>query len=193
MEKSATKPPRHPNAVELRLVRNLDAFYAFVQKRVSDPGIARELVHDAMLKAIQREYQINEETIVSWFYRVLRNAVVDFYRARGARDRSIQKIAAEFPEEAGSETETELCRCINHLLPALKPADAELLRDVDLKGRKLADFARSKGKSENATRVKLHRAREKLRHALELTCRTCATHGCLDCECETTNKKATRE
>ncbi|HCN31333.1 MAG TPA: RNA polymerase subunit sigma-70, partial [Verrucomicrobiales bacterium] len=31
--------------------------------------------------------------------------------------------------------------------------------------------------------VRLLRARRKLREQVERTCRACATHGCLDCDC----------
>ena len=35
----------------------------------------------------------------------------------------------------------------------------------------------------NNLKVRHHRARQQLRERLEETCRTCATHGCIDCTC----------
>ena len=35
----------------------------------------------------------------------------------------------------------------------------------------------------NTLNVRLLRARRRLREQLERVCRTCATHGCLDCDC----------
>jgi hypothetical protein len=37
----------------------------------------------------------------------------------------------------------------------------------------------------NNLTVRLHRARQQLRERLEASCRMCATHGCLDCTCDT--------
>ena len=59
-----------------------------------------------------------------------------------------------------------------------------MLREVDLKGRRPVDVAAEQGITPNAAMVKLHRARRALRMRLEESCRTCATHGCLDCTCK---------
>ena len=58
---------------------------------------------------------------------------------------------------------TELCGCFAPLLEALKPEYAEILRRVDLEGRKPAEFARETGITPNHAMVRLHRARKALR------------------------------
>jgi RNA polymerase sigma-70 factor (ECF subfamily) len=69
------------------------------------------------------------------------------------------------------------------LLPALPEADAELLRRVDLEGESASELARAAGERVNTVNVRLLRARRRLREQVERTCRACATHGCLDCDC----------
>jgi RNA polymerase sigma-70 factor (ECF subfamily) len=94
-------------------------------------------------------------------------------------------MAAEAASESApdAEIEAEICRCFEALLPTMKPEYAALLREVDLNGRRVVDVAAEQGLTANAGTVKLHRARKALRVRLEESCRTCATHGCLDCTC----------
>src|SRR5690606_13706155 len=126
----------------------------------------------------------DEESAVAWFYRLLRNAVVDHYRRRGAEARALEKegIAQLVREElSDEEVKGTLCACMNDLLPTLKAEYAQILRAVDLEEQSVSDVARALGITANNASVRLHRARLALRRALERSCRTCASHGCLDC------------
>lgn len=76
-----------------------------------------------------------------------------------------------------------LCQCVMRLLPALPEADAELLRRIDLGGESATEIAEATNQRVNTLNVRLLRARRKLREQVECVCRTCATHGCLDCYC----------
>ncbi|MGZ8899301.1 MAG: RNA polymerase sigma factor [Limisphaerales bacterium] len=136
------------------------------------------------MKAVERHGLLKEETVVSWFYRVLRNSIIDMYRSQQTKTNALERFAAEFAGEPNAEVERDLCKCMNGLLAGLKPAYADVLRNVDLGGKKLTQYAKEKGRSENAMRFKLQRAREKMKSALKGTCKVCADHGCLDCDCK---------
>ncbi|HRJ11340.1 MAG TPA: sigma factor-like helix-turn-helix DNA-binding protein, partial [Prosthecobacter sp.] len=81
------------------------------------------------------------------------------------------------------EDEKALCQCVLRLLPELPAGDAELLRRVDLGGESPTEIAAAANERVNTLNVRLLRARRKLREQVERTCRACATHGCLDCDC----------
>jgi len=63
-----------------------------------------------------------------------------------------------------------------------------VLQLADLDGQPADAVAKQIGISRNNLKVRLHRARRQLRTRLEQTCQLCATHGCLDCHCEPTEK-----
>ena len=158
---------------------------AFVRRRVGSAADAEDIVQESLARALSRASDLrDDDRAVAWFYRVLRNAVADHWRAKAAAGRTAEALAREpLPEAADAAAEGEICRCFEALLPALKPDQAAVLKAVDLEGRRPVDVAAAEGITPNAAMVRLHRARKALRVRLEETCRACAVHGCLDCTC----------
>lgn len=167
------------------LLQHLDAFTGFVRSRTGDPELAADLVQECLLKAMKSDkIPADEEGVVTWFYRILRHAIIDAHRRRQTRDQALEKLSHELPEQPGSADEKAVCQCVMKLLPALSATDADLLRQIDLEGGSVTELAQSAGQRVNTLNVRLLRARRRLREQVERTCRTCATHGCLDCDCE---------
>ena len=69
------------------------------------------------------------------------------------------------------------------MLPTLNPDYADLIWRADLIGEDRSVIAQDLGLTENALRVKLHRARRAMRQRLEQTCLTCIEHGYFKCSC----------
>lgn len=173
-------------AVVAALVENHRRFLAFLESRVGNRRDAEEILQSAFVRGLERGGEIrDEEKVVAWFYRVLRNALVDFWRSRGAEQKAEEALARELADEQvpPPELEQQLCGCFEPLLAALRPEYAEILRKVDLEGERPSDFALAAGLTANNAMVRLHRARKALRDRLVASCRTCADHGCLDCSC----------
>jgi RNA polymerase sigma factor (sigma-70 family) len=167
-------------------VDNHRRFLAFLERRVGDRATAEEILQSAFVRGLERAGEIrDDERAVAWFYRLLRNAITDHFRAAGHEQRALALLAGELADasEPPPELASELCGCFAPLLDSLKPDYADLLRRVDLEGLKPAEYARRQGISANNAMVRLHRARRALREALRSSCRTCADHGCLDCRC----------
>ncbi len=158
---------------------------AFVRKRVDDPNLAEDLFQEALLRAVRNAPGEGEERLLSWFYRVLRNAIIDHYRRGAADARRIEAIALALPEEPlSAETDRELCACFVELLPSLKPEYRDMIESLELKQEPPEAAARRLGIDRNNLKVRRFRARQQLKERIEETCRTCAKHGCLDCTCK---------
>jgi RNA polymerase sigma factor (sigma-70 family) len=171
-------------AVVERLVAGHRQFLAFLQSRVRDRATAEDILQAAYVRGLEKGGSIrDDESAVAWFYRLLRNALVDHYRRRAAADRALAREGAEAKTSYEPELRDTVCACMNTLLPTLKPEYAEILRRVDLEEEPLARVADDLRITANNAGVRLHRARQGLKRQLERSCGTCATHGCLDCSC----------
>lgn len=172
-------------AVVEALVGNHRRFLSFLERRVGSQALAEELLQSAYVRTLEKGGDLQDgESAVAWFYRLLRNALVDHYRRNAAEGRALEREARE-ASEVGPDPELmeTVCACIHDLLPALKPEYAEVVRQVDLQGRSIPEVAQESGITANNAGVRLHRARQALKKQLERSCGTCASHGCLDCSC----------
>lgn len=170
----------------LRLVDNHRQFLAFLERRVGDRAIAEDILQEAFVKSLQKEPDAQDEaSAVAWFYRLLRNAVIDHYRRSGARGRALEGFARELSDaaEPPPEVRDEICGCVSRLASTLKPEYEAAIRRVDLEGAAVNEFATEAGITANNASVRVFRAREALRKQVKTSCGTCADHGCLECSC----------
>ena len=174
-----------------RLLEQGSAFRAFLRKRLPDEAVAEDLLQQSLLKAVEQSHALqNSESAVSWFYRILRHAVVDYYRAHAADRRKVDgrlrelEVSGEHQAPAPDDWRPTVCACLGTLLKDLRPAYADLIRRIDLDGESPAVVAADLKVTVNNLTVRLHRARQALRKALEQSCGVCTKHGCLHCTCE---------
>lgn len=169
-----------------QLVAGHRDFLAFLERRVESRAVAEEILQTAFVRGLERGAGVEDEKVVAWFYRVLRNAVIDHYRHRAASARALESWGREFRDrqEPDAALRREICDCVSGLLADLKPEYRDALRIVDLEDGKLADLAEQSGISAENAAVRVHRARKALRRKVEQACGTCAEHGCFDCRCK---------
>jgi RNA polymerase sigma factor (sigma-70 family) len=167
------------------LVLQRSQFLRFVQRRVESPATAEDIIQSAYIRAIEQAPTLRaEESAAAWFYRILRNAVIDHYRHRAAEDRALERWAQDLTEAAPDpQTHEIVCECIAEVLLTMKPAYSEILRSVDLADATLDTFAKNVGITAGNAAVRIHRARQALKKQLTQICGTCAKHGCINCTC----------
>ena len=172
------------------------AFKAFLVARVGNAAEAEDILQNGLLKALRSADTIADaDKSVAWFYQLLRNAVVDHYRHRGAakrRDDAVGTMLHALGEDIAAAPpgwEAQVCACLGSVVDSLKPRYAGLLRRVELDGEPVQDAAKALGISPGNASVTLHRARKELRDKLRAFCGACADGACLDCHCAPTGKK----
>lgn len=161
-------------------------FVGFVERRVRDRALAEDLVHAAFERALEREGDLRDENaVVAWFYRSLRNAIVDRQRRRATEQRALDAFAHELDEriEAIEADPPRVCRCVLRVAEGLKPEYADALQRVEVDGAAVKELAAERGISSNNAAVRVFRAREALRRGLVAACGSCAESGCVDCSC----------
>jgi RNA polymerase sigma factor (sigma-70 family) len=172
--------------LETSLLSHLHEFLAFARGRLGDPDLAADVVQESLLKALKSAPETRDvENVRAWFYQILRRTIIDLHRRKQTEANAAEKLELEFGLTPGSEDERVVCACLGRLLPALKPDYAVLIQRIDLAGESPEKVSVELSITRNNLTVRLHRARQQLKERLETTCRMCATHGCLDCTCDT--------
>ncbi len=178
------------NGIVQHLLENESAFRKFVRRRVGEEALVDDILQQSFMQAVAHAHSLhNQESVLAWFYRILRHAVADYYRAQGAEVRRHQAfldesaISGSLQEPPSDEVRTAACDCLHRLLPSLRGNYAELIERIDLDGESPEQVARELGISRNNLTVRLHRARQSLRAVLEDACGICSKHGCLNCAC----------
>lgn len=174
-----------PKASLATLVENHRAFLRFLERRVGSRETAEDLLQDAFGRALTKLDTLRDgESAVAWFYRMLRNAVIDHYRRQATRTAALASLAAELDEAVPPpEVAHEICACVTRLAETLKPEYGDALRQIDVGGVAVKDYAARQGLTATNAGVRVFRARQALRAQVVASCGTCADHGCLDCSC----------
>lgn len=182
---------RHQNDMVRRLLDHESAFRSFLRRRIGDEVLAEDLLQHSFVRAVEHQHSLrNDDSVVAWFYRVLRNTVIDYYRSHGAESRRdeafLQELThrGEVMEPPLDEIKAAVCQCLYGIMPELRSNYSELLRRIDLEGESPAHVAHDLNITLNNLTVRLHRARLALRAGLEKSCGVCSQHGCLNCTCE---------
>jgi RNA polymerase sigma factor (sigma-70 family) len=180
---------RRKEAIEV-LVEQRAQFQRFLSARVGSKSEAEDLLQDSLLKALKSGDSLRRgERAVAWFYRILRNAVVDHYRQKAGDRRRSDRLwiemhaAGEDSTRAPKNWDAAVCACFHGLLPTLKPRYAELIRRCDLNGESKGDVSRELRIKRSTLDVALHRARSSLRARLEVFCGACSREKCGECFC----------
>jgi RNA polymerase sigma-70 factor (ECF subfamily) len=161
-------------------------FVAFVRRQVADDAAAEDIVQGAFARAAATPALHEPGHATGWFYRVLRNAIVDHYRRRSASAHALENLERESAIDC-APARRPVCDCVFKVLPGLREEYQTILRAVEIDGRAVEEVARQLGITANNASVRLHRARNSLRERLDDFCRNCCADetvdACRDCYC----------
>ncbi len=166
------------------LVAHRDEFLGFLDKRLRDRAVAEDVLQDAFLKAVGKLHTVEKpESLVPWFYSLLRTTLVDATRRKAARSRALDALSAEPAPEASELASAAACACVHDVLRSMKHEHAEVLTRIAVEEVAVKDYAREAGISSGNAAVRSFRAREALRRGITRSCGSCAQQGCGDCTC----------
>ena len=169
------------------LVDRRRRFLQFVVRRVKDYTIAEDILQAAYARAFNRQSSLrSNDSVTAWFYRILRNAIIDYYRRRDVEGRVLELLSPETDRPAEPTTTASICHCVHRALDRVKPAYGQVLREVDLAfevPNALKSYAERVGITAGNAAVRAHRARQAVKQQLLKSCGSCAQSGCLNCSC----------
>ena len=126
---------------------------AFLVPRVGSQEATRDLLQSALVKAMESGGALrDDESATAWFFRVLRNALIDGQRKSDVERRALEQHGAELaPSDAGALL-TEVCACVSSLSTLVKPEYEAAVRTVDSEGRSVGEYAEAQQNLDRGTR-----------------------------------------
>lgn len=144
--------------------RYIDKVYNYFWYRVGhDQDVAEDLAQETFVRAYQAlpRFKVTEKSYLSYLLTIAHNLLVNHYRK--PQPISIEATGVDVPEEIWSDIETkDNIRSLWRAIQQLPSNEQDILYLKYQKGYKVADIAEIVGKSENAVKLALSRARKKL-------------------------------
>ena len=147
-----------------QLIEPLRRFLA----RRTDAATAEDVLAETLLVCWRRVAELPEEPL-PWAYGVARNCLHNAQRSARRQERLAARIATVDPPAEVAPEASESDGDLTAALASLRPDDAELLRLWAWEQLTPAEIATVLEISANAASIRLHRAREKLKHHLRKT------------------------
>lgn len=194
MTSNKASSERRKRVIEAALVESHRDMFRFLKQKLRNEHDAKDVLQDFYVKALTRFDDLNDEDrLRGWLSQVLHSVIADHFRAVARSRKALETYAAEaallFDDE---EIDLVICACLYKMLPTLNADDADLIWRVDLLGQNRPTIAEDLELTENALRVRLHRARRAMRVRLAQTCLTCVEHGYFQCACPGTDEMRKR-
>ncbi len=149
--------------------------YRYVRFRVASRETAEDLTSDVFVKALRsfERYDASLASPSTWLLRIARNTVLDHFRAlrrRGSLHVSLDRahdLAADGPSQEERMMREERVQSLLNASGTLRPADQEILSLRYGAGLQNQEIAESLGVTTNTVAVRVHRALQRLRSAVE--------------------------
>ena len=153
--------------------KNIDKVFRFIYLRVDTTETAQDLTSLAFLKLWKRQdSEISNST--AFLYRIARNQIIDFYRAKSKKPLSLDKVGEIADFQVAQPTFSEKIELtlemerIKKVLHNIKPVYADVIiwhYVDDLSSKEIAQILK---KREGNVRVIIHRALQALKEQLEV-------------------------
>lgn len=156
-------------AFEALYRQHVGRVHALCRRLAMDPGRAEELTQEAFLKAWKNIGSCpGSDALAGWLCRVAIHVVLDDNRKTRRRHR--REVAAPdgvLPERGGPPASPGLALDLERAVAGLPPGARQIFVLHDVEGFRHEEIGRLLGLSPGTSKAQLHRARRRLKEALE--------------------------
>lgn len=185
-------PPRTSASMARLLVDGYREFSGFLAEQVGSGAVSAEILQEAFVRGMHKlELSHSDESTVDWFYRLLRDAVIELPRPSSSSEHKLTTFRAELEQklEPTVAVREAIERIVHGLIATLEPEQAALLRNVESNDAPSgvtgeADRLQSAAvQSLSSAATCVSSARAALRRQVVSACGTCAVHDRWNCTC----------
>ena len=167
------RPPLTEARLEEIYEETIDALYGYASRHCGGMAeVAEDVTQETWLRAV-RDWTRNgvPDKPIAWLVTVARNIILKDLRRRESVSLdtvSADEVLAAVDRDDVSDS-AEIASIVTRAMARLPAAEADLLEAFHYQRMKVAQLALMRGISERAVEGRLRRARERLRHELEIT------------------------
>jgi RNA polymerase sigma-70 factor, ECF subfamily len=144
------------------------ALFRFVHARVRDHAAAEDIVHDVLLRAVEKQSQLRDGAkLAPWLYQMTRNAIVDHHRGARTSEELPEDLVAPEPE---SNALSELAQCLEPFIARLPENYRQAFELSEVQGLTQQETAQRLGISLGGAKSRVQRARTKLEEMILACC-----------------------
>ena len=148
-----------------------------ILSRLVGPDDAEDLANDTLLRALAAIDDFRGEAALStWLHRIATNLAYDLLRKRNKSPLLSMEDGIEVPEaidevaDAGKLEQRQMSECVQKLFAELPSQHREVLAKADMLDQTVPEIAREVGITTGNAKIRLHRARQAMKAALECHC-----------------------
>ena len=139
------------------------------QSILKDEQLSDDILQESYIKAITKASQLKQtSSLLAWFKTIVRNAAYDTLRKKQREQKAKSTIDIETIAKQ-EEFEKQSCECLIQLIKELPDKDQAIITDYDIKQKPYEELSKHYKTSRNTLKVRLHRARKKLKRAADKT------------------------
>lgn len=166
-----TKP-----TIEMLITEMAQPVLRYLERYVGNPTVAGDLQQETLIR-IARGYPTfaGHSSLKTWAFAIANRVAADYYRApeRQRKIVDIDEVAEIASPEPGIDTsliEAEMNRCVREVIDRLPDTYRSALILHDLEGLTAAQIAEICNTSVPTVKIRIHRARKRLKDALGKQC-----------------------
>lgn len=156
--------------------------YRYVLSMARDPDVAEDLTQETFLRALRGLGSLRDRAaLMPWLYRLATNVFIDWVRAEGRRRLAYAggkdtdgDLVGEIPDPAARidrrVEQSEMSECVQDFVDDLPDDFRSVILLHDAHGLSNPEIAEMLGLTLATTKIRVHRARLRLRQALEVGC-----------------------
>ena len=157
---------------------NYDRICRYISSMIHDPVEAEDLTQETFLRTFQQRDSLrNQGALLPWLYRIATNVCLDRLRQRARRaplesETDLDDIPADSDTPSLEQTveRDEMSACVQLYLADLPDDYRAVILLQDMHGLTGPEIAETLGVSIATVKIRLHRARKRLRAALGTGC-----------------------
>ena len=162
--------------------RYRNAIYRYILRLVGEPQRADDLTQDTFLRVHRRLGELKDAAALeAWLYRIATNICYDYFRTAYHRHPPVALVSLRQDETAIIADEvtlrsdqllaqSDMSDCVLRFLTALPDSQRAVILLHDLEGLTSPEIAERLGLSLDNVKIRLHRARARLKAALTAGC-----------------------